>query len=228
MSTDYRLLRSSRRKTVSIQVKEGQVVVRAPERASVDAIDVFVRSRADWIAKHQRRQQHEMETLGVRLEQGGSLPWKGEMLSLQWQRGASGRVEQTPEALKVTLSHRVRRAEALAVAEQLKLWFRRQAGSRLVPRAHELAEQTGLMPARIDIGSWSGRWGQCSSLGEVKLNWRLLQLRPELQDYVILHELCHLRHMNHGPEFHALLRQHCQDHPQWRRDMQRYTAWLRW
>ncbi len=228
MTPNYQLLRSSRRKTMAIQVRDGQVVVRAPVRASRSVIEAFVRSRADWIRRHQQRQQDEIESLGVRLQQGGAVPWQGEMLGLSWRRGASSHVVQAEDRFLVTLSHRVRRAEADAVAEQLKRWYARQAEVRLTARAHQLSARTGLIPSEIGIGSWRARWGQCSSRGEVKLNWRLLHLSPVLQDYVILHELCHLRHMHHGAEFHALLQRCCPSHPRLHREMQRYTPWLKW
>lgn len=227
MSHAYRLVRS-RRKTLSVQVRDGEVVVRAPLRASQGAIDAFVQSRAQWIRRHQQNQQHQIRTLGVRLEQGGCLPWQGQMLGLSWQRGAVSGVELNTDHFHVTLSPRVRRDEPEAVADQLKRWFSQQAAIQLLPRSRQLAEHTGLVPRQVDIGSWRGRWGQCSSRGEVKLNWRLLQLSPELQDYVILHELCHLRHMHHGPEFHALLRHHCDQHPRLHREMQQFTPWLKW
>ncbi len=228
MIPSYQLLRSARRKTLAIQVRDGEVRVRAPVRASQASIEAFVRSRADWIRRHQQRQRHEINTLGVRLAQGGMLPWQGEMQSLNWQRGAVSRVEHEPGQFLVTLSHRIRRAEVDAVADQLKRWYLQQGEVLLGSRARVLAEHTGLLPEVVAIGSWRGRWGQCSSRGEVSLNWRLLQLPPELQDYVILHELCHLRHMNHGRQFHALLQRHCAAHPRLHAEIQRYTSWLKW
>ncbi len=228
MTPSYQLLRSARRKTLAIQVRDGEVLVRAPVRASRAAIEAFVRSRADWIRQHQQRQRHEIDTLGVRLEQEGGVPWQGEMQRLSWQRGALSQVELASGHLLVTLSHRIRRAEVDAVRDQLKRWYLQQSETRLKTRTQELARHTGLMPSAVGIGSWRGRWGQCSSQGVVSLNWRLLQLTPELQDYVILHELCHLRHMNHGRDFHALLRRHCPAHPRLHADMRRYAPWLKW
>ncbi|GAA0687100.1 SprT family zinc-dependent metalloprotease [Marinobacterium maritimum] len=228
MTPKYQLLRSARRKTLAIQVRDGQVVVRAPVRASSATIEAFIRSRAGWIREHQQRQLHAIDTLGIRLEQGGAVPWQGEMLRLDWQRGGASEVGQDCSRFLVTLSHRIRRVEVDAVRDQLKRWFMQQSEMRLKTRIHELAGETGLMPSAVAIGSWRGRWGQCSSKGEVGLNWRLLQLTPALQDYVILHELCHLRHMNHGREFHALLRWHCPAHPRLHAEMQRYTPWLKW
>lgn len=228
MSLDYRLVRSARRRTLSIQVRDGEVIVRAPSGASQRAIDRFLQHKRDWIEQHRHQQQRDLDQLGVRLQPGGCVPWQGQMLTLDWQRGTTSAVELHGQRLQLTLSARIRRDEIDAVRRHLQHWYRAQAECQLPQRTWQLAEQTGLRPARVGIGSWRSRWGQCSQAGEVLLNWRLLQLRPALQDYVILHELCHLRHLDHGPGFQRLLAQHCAAHPQWRREMRRYSHWLRW
>ncbi|MBV0932252.1 M48 family metallopeptidase [Marinobacterium weihaiense] len=228
MSQAYRLLRSARRKTLAIQVREGEVIVRAPQRARRADIESFVHSRRDWILHHQACQQQAIQAIGVRIEQSGVIPWQGQLLPLFWQRDGTSQVLLQPARVDVHLSRRVRRPEPEAVADVLKRWFRDQARVRLLPRAEILAASTGLKPAQVEIGHWTGRWGQCSNRGEVKLNWRLLQLSPELQDYVILHELCHLKYMHHGPAFQRLLQRHCSDHPRLKREMAQYTLWLNW
>lgn len=228
MRQDYRLIRSGRRRTLAIRIRDAQVEVRAPQNLSRAEIDRFVSSRREWIQRHLERQQAEIERCQVYLCQGGRVPLEGRWQHLSWQRAARSRVQLLPEGLRLTLSTRIRRDEADAVRDLLQQWFRTEAEVRLIPRCAQLAEATGLRPERISIGHWRARWGQCSSQGEVGLNWRLLQLTPELQDHVILHELCHLREMNHGPRFHRLLSRHCPDHNRLRAELAQYSAWLNW
>jgi predicted metal-dependent hydrolase len=177
---------------------------------------------------HLQRQQHRLEQYEVRICQQGRVSVAGRWHQLSWHRGTNSGVQQWPDRLTLSLSPRIRRDEQTAVRDLLQRWFRNQASERLVVRCRQLAEATGLHPAEISIGSWRARWGQCSSRGEVGLNWRLLQLEPALQDYVILHELCHLQQMNHGPRFHALLLTHCPAHPRYRAELARYGSWLNW
>ena len=87
--------------------------------------------------------------------------------------------------------------------------MRASAHEQLPPRARELASKYGFRPVRIFIRNNRTNWGSCSSKGNINLNLHLMKVSPELRDYVILHELCHLRHLNHGPEFHALLNELC-------------------
>ena len=84
--------------------------------------------------------------------------------------------------------------------------MREAARAALVPKLREAAARHGFgFKGRVAIKNNVTNWGSCSSKGNINLNMRLILLPERLQDYVILHELCHLRHQNHGPQFHALL-----------------------
>ena len=101
-----------------------------------------------------------------------------------------------------------RRAPVTPEVERL----RAQAKATLPVRLTELAQQHGFVYHRVAIKNSLTRWGSCSSLGNINLNLRLVTLPQELQDLVMLHELCHLKYLNHGPQFHALLESVCPGH----------------
>ncbi|MCR5276597.1 MAG: M48 family metallopeptidase [Bacteroidales bacterium] len=90
--------------------------------------------------------------------------------------------------------------------------MRSEAQRILPPRLQELARQYGFTYHQLRIKHNVSNWGSCSVKGNINLNLHLVRLPAELQDYVMLHELCHLREMNHGPKFHALLESVCPDH----------------
>jgi len=225
----YRLEFSSRRKTLGIQVKHGEVVVRAPSGVSPHRIEAFVQSRQDWIEHHRSRQLQHLSEQEVRICQQGRVPLQGGWRTLSWSRSTCSGVRLSGSGnLHVTLSPRIRREEAIAVRQQLYRWYRQQAEQILLSRLQACARTTGLQPSSGYIGQWRGRWGQCSVTGEIGLNWRLLQLPEALQDYVILHELCHLHYMDHGREFHRLLTSICPEQRQLSRDMAHFSPWLNW
>ena len=100
--------------------------------------------------------------------------------------------------------------------------LRARAKRELPPRLAALAARHGFIYNKVFIKNNVSNWGSCSSLKNINLNLRLVTLPPELQDYVMLHELCHLRHLNHGREFHALLESVCPGHRELARELKEY------
>jgi predicted metal-dependent hydrolase len=129
-------------------------------------------------------------------------------------------------ALRVTIPRFGNQAEALRFADRIGSWVQTQQARRvalpppelwppptpawlararreLVPRVGELAHQHGLRVTRVSIRRQRSRWGSCSRRGAISLNWRLVHAPPHVRDYVIVHELMHLREMNHSARFWA-------------------------
>ena len=106
---------------------------------------------------------------------------------------------------------RVRRRRLKPAGDAVET-MRKQAKATLPPRLAELAAQHGFVYKKVFIKNNVSNWGSCSSLGNINLNLRLVTLPQELQDYVMLHELCHLKYLNHGTEFHRLLESVCPGH----------------
>lgn len=102
---------------------------------------------------------------------------------------------------------RIRRRRRKAVPDED---LRAEAKAWLVPRLATLAAEHGFSYNKVFIKNNVSNWGSCSTKGNINLNMQLMRLPEELRDYVILHELCHLKQLNHGPEFHALLNNLCE------------------
>ena len=109
-------------------------------------------------------------------------------------------------------------AEQAAEVERLRI----QAKVALPPRLAELAARHGFTYNQVRIKHNVSNWGSCSELGNINLNLNIMRLPEHLQDYVMLHELCHLRYLNHGPEFHALLESICPGHRALARELKGY------
>jgi hypothetical protein len=116
------------------------------------------------------------------------------------------------------LRRKPRRAPVTPEVEQL----RAQAKASLPPRLKELADEHGFTYNRVTIKNNISNWGSCSVRGNINLNLRLVTLPQALQDYVMLHELCHLKEMNHGPKFHALLESLCPNHRTLEKELRQY------
>ena len=117
---------------------------------------------------------------------------------------------------------RVRRPRRkLAETEETEA-LRREARKVLPVRLAELAAEHGFEYNQVRIKHNVSNWGSCSELGNINLNLNLMRIPEHLRDYVMLHELCHLRYMNHGQEFHALLESVCPDHRTLARELKEY------
>ncbi len=101
---------------------------------------------------------------------------------------------------------RFRRRRRKAVPDET---LRAEAKAWLIPRLATLAAEHGFAYNKVFIKNNVSNWGSCSTKGNINLNMQLMRLPEELRDYVILHELCHLKQLNHGPEFHAMLNSLC-------------------
>ncbi|SHK65460.1 M48 family metallopeptidase [Hespellia stercorisuis] len=100
--------------------------------------------------------------------------------------------------------------------------YREQARQAIIPRVNYFAERMELRPNSIRIKEQKSRWGSCSSKRNLNFNWRLVLMPQEVMDYVVVHELCHLRYMNHSQEFWAYVEQIMPDYRRWKKWLKEY------
>lgn len=114
---------------------------------------------------------------------------------------------------------RLRARETRVAIGELRHWIRERARRLLPPLLEQVSRETGLGYARVTIRSQKTRWGSCSSRGCISLNDQLLFLPPKLVEYLMVHELCHTRHLNHSRAFWALVESHCADYRQFEKEL---------
>jgi predicted metal-dependent hydrolase len=208
VSVPYRIRRSDRARRIRVSVDgNGEIEVvlprRSPERHAAEA----VKELAPWIERRRRA------VARVALEVArtpGTVPYLGESLRLVPEPGR-------------TRVHR--RGDALLVPEgdprpALERWYRRRAKAEVGPRLDAATQRAGSRYTGLTIRGQRTRWASCSSTGMMSFNWRLLLAPPEILDYVVEHEVCHLEVMDHSPRFWRLLASRS---PDWRA----HSAWLR-
>ena len=203
-AVNYRV-RYRRRRTIGLYVLEdGTIEVRAPLDCPSGLLQDFVADRAEWLAVVLARRRARPRPERAVYESGGRHPFLGEMLELQVGRGRHTLVHREGERLVV--QHR--RPEPEHVARAVRLWYARQAEPVFEPLIRLWYPALGLPRAQLPIlkvRSMRRRWGSCSSRGGINLNLWLLRAPPECVEYVVVHELCHLREFNHGAGFQALV-----------------------
>lgn len=92
-------------------------------------------------------------------------------------------------------------------------WLKNLARIRILAALEARSQEMGLFPTRVSLRDQKTKWGACTSRGTVTFNWRLIMAPPEVLDYVVVHELAHLKELNHSPRFWAVVERYC---PKWR------------
>lgn len=219
----------SRRKTLAVLVfPDGRVEVRAPIGCDRSRIEGFIRLKSAWIArtaarKRQQAAERAASAPPTRTYQAGEqFPILGDCLTLALVRGDRAGVRLENGQLVVTTPSPGDGAE---VARLLRRWIEREAARVFRQRLEAIAAHAsafGVPPSSaLTLRRMKSRWGSCSSRGRITLNLKLITLAPDLLDYVIAHELCHLVEMNHSPHYYALLDR---VRPGWRPERARLKA----
>ena len=183
------------------------VEVLLPARAPLRAAAAAVAELAPWI----ERQLAELARVRERLAQAGTLPFLDERLTAVPEPGRR-RAHRRGGVLLIPTGD-----GALPAIER---WYRRAARIEIARRLDAASAALGTPYASLTIRNQRTRWASCARGGAMSFNWRLLLAPGRVLDYVVWHEVCHLRLADHSPAFWALLEAHC---PDWRQD----AAWLR-
>ncbi len=218
----WSIRQSTRARRLSVRVfRHGGVEVVVPPRTSPHRISAFISQQREWIERQRRRAI-------------APLPWplppatlELSALEEQWtcvQSRGSGRVRVTArEAGELELKGDLSDRGGLRMA--LIGWLVTHAKERFAAPLSELSRQVGVEPRRLQVRCQRTRWGSCSRHGTVSLNACLLFQRPEVVRYLLIHELAHLKHMNHSRQFWAEVARH---EPQWKAlDRELLRGWKR-
>lgn len=187
----------SKRKTVAIIVqRDGKVIVRAPLKASERQIRQFVESKTGWIAEKKIQMQEQAPALQKKFTAGERFPYLGQEYALSVVAG--------PRAgLRFEAGFSLNQNSQPEAARLFEKWYKAAARKILTERARLYAQKFGLKYQKIRISSARTRWGSCSSRGTLSFTWRLVMAPLEVVDYVVVHELAHLRVHNHSAAFWA-------------------------
>ncbi|MDO4969598.1 MAG: SprT family zinc-dependent metalloprotease, partial [Comamonadaceae bacterium] len=218
VSVAYLLVRSSRR-SIGMEVSAQGLTVRAPLRASHTVIESVLREKTRWILqKLSDRAVRVDSTPRVHWQDGSSMPFLGGELQLRLHPQAPRQGELLSIGPQRWVLHL--RFHAEASAEQVRAvvaaWWLRHARQLLTERLQHYAPAMGVQWRSLRLSNARTRWGSAKADGSIMLNWRLLHYRLPVLDYVVIHELAHLRHMDHSPRFWAVVESVCPDYLQLR------------
>lgn len=186
----------SKRKTIALVVQpDGELLVRAPQRATRKQIDAMLIKHADWIAKKQAEAKARQAVDPLRqFTNGESFFFLGQAYQLEFVSG------QKP-ALRLNGQFQLLKAKQKDAKILFEHWYKKEARAIFNERVALYAKEYGFDVKQVKLSSARTRWGSCSSKGYINLTWRLVMAPLEIIDYVVVHELCHLRQANHSKAF---------------------------
>ena len=185
---------SARRMKLRFDGIGDRALLTIPARASLRHALDWVREQSGWV----EGQRNQMGSL-VALEHGVQVPVEGEPLLIV-ATGKPGRVVQVEDGQLLV------GGPDDHVGARVLRWLKVQAKAVLARETIDLAARHDLPLGAVSIGDPRSRWGSCSAQGDIRYSWRLILAPPHVRIATVAHEVAHLRHMHHGPDFHALVR----------------------
>jgi hypothetical protein len=198
MDLSYKILRSAKRRKLTITVeRDRRIVVHAPEGMSDEKIRQVVESKRQWIYEktgHPQKYQGLPHPPGKELVSGESALYLGRLYRIEVVNKGLAEVRFS-HRFSIPATHGEKRVEAL------REWYVRKANEKIIPRVKIHARALGVDIAGVKIVDNRFRWGSCTVKDNVNFNWRLIKAPMFVIDYVIVHELAHLMESNHTPKF---------------------------
>lgn len=208
-SFDVSVITSAKRVSITLKVNSKGVFLHIPTRLPMDIVHDLIAEKSGWIKKQLAKQPEPLPER--QWQQGETLSFFGQQYELQLAQKADSPSVKLAEDT-IILSARLHRIGQKARRKAIVDWYKNQAEIYLTKRTEELSRQTGLTPKSITIKTYKARWGSCNIRGEIQYNWQIMQAPTSVIDYLIIHELCHLKHHNHGKKFWQLVARHCPEY----------------
>ncbi len=208
-------LKRARRRSIGFIVGAEGLSVNAPKWVGVHDIEAALHEKAGWILRKLQEQQERAQRLRaarVDWRDGTSIPFLGEDVVVVLDPRATGAVLNTeaqalPGVPRLTLHVGLPHSAAPEqIRDTVQSWLQRQARRVFEARCAHFAPQLKVRVTRLSLSSAQTRWGSASADGSIRLNWRLIHFAMPSIDYVVAHELAHLREMNHSPRFWDVVR----------------------
>jgi predicted metal-dependent hydrolase len=189
---EIRSVRGARRLRLRFDDRSATLKLTCPPRTSRRAAVAWVLDQRDWIDAQVARALPAEPFVP-----GGLIPIEGEDVRLVWAEGE-------PRTPRLAMGELRCGGPPGGFARRIERFLKARALDVMTAEAKDYAALAGAAVASVSIGDAATRWGSCSSAGSIRLSWRLILMPPNARRFVVAHEVAHLRHLNHGPEFKAL------------------------
>ena len=210
------------RRTVGLKITADGLIIHAPKRLAQYQLERVLLQKADWIQK-KLSALHQNKIPPLQWQHGEKLLLLGNEITLAISHDTRARaVSHSPGLLALAQPNH----DAAAISRKVLLWYKKQAVTDFARRLEIFSAKLGVAMPKLLISSARTRWGSCNSKQEIRLNWRLMQAPPHLINYVICHELAHLKQMNHSAKFWAVVASIYPDYKQAEKELKAWSPKL--
>ena len=197
------IMRTQRRKSISITIADNRVKIAVPYHLPQDQIDKLLKKKSKWIKEKLFVQSQIQPARKKDYVSGEDFLYLGRHYRLKVLLGKKYLVELKNGYLTVYVKDKSKTAKTKRLIKQ---WYLKQASIYLIKKTEQLASTLSLTFNFTKVREYKSRWGSCSTSGNIFYNWRLVMAPPKIIEYVVFHELMHLKEHNHSPKFWKMLR----------------------
>jgi hypothetical protein len=194
-------------------VSRAKVVVRSPLFVTTAQLEKFIQEKSGWVQQKLIQQQGQIDEVPQRTYTSGSqIPLLGKPLTLTVNRQTQADIFRYGDELRVYLASRSRLADEDQARKLVSQWYQRQALTLLTTKTDLAAQAIGAKHIGVTIKATRSKWGHCTIRGAIQYNWQILLAPEPIVDYLVAHEVSHLRHHNHSSDFWHVVASICPDY----------------
>ena len=210
LSIDIQIERTKRKKTISLQIKDNKLIIRAPKIVSRKSLDELIQRKQKWIKQRAIMNFEEQNLRNRDFVDNDKFFFRGNAYKLFVISGQENEVKIVEGHLIVTLMGDepiVRKS----IKKLLEEWYLREAFKVLKIRTNELAKKMKVEPRGMKVKNYISKWGSCTIDHKISYNWRIIMAPVDIIDYLIVHELSHIFEPNHSKNFWQHVENYCED-----------------
>lgn len=226
----YEIIKSEKAKKMRITIVDDQVKVTLPRGVSVNQGRQFIYAKKEWIFN----KIHEFRVMQAykcqrKYQDGEKFLYRGIEYVLEVKKFSKNRpeVELKNNVMHVFLPNQInQKGNGGLIKETLVNWYKNEAQKIFRKKLDHYSQIMNLKYNQFRVKEQKTRWGSCSNKGNINLNWKIILAPDPVLDYLIIHELAHLKYMNHSKEFWQLVARFSPQYKQWRRWLKDNSRWL--
>ena len=211
------IVRSSKRKSISIKISKGKAFINVPDYLTHCTIESIIAKKQQWIKTKIALQENLKTQKPKQFFDGETFLYFGQNYTLKITLGVFSSVNIENDKLIVNVKERYL-SDTNAIKKLLARWYSKQAEIILKEKTEYYAKLIGVNPTSVTIKTFKSRWGSCNINAGIQYNWKIIMAPETIINYLVIHELCHIHHHNHSPKYWQTVEKYCpqyKDHGKW-------------